>query len=1471
MKKGFYILFIFLIAFGKVFGQTNSYTRADSIILTNKTKTAVLVIQNATKDTTGGFLKNIGKGVTKFDKVKISDIKGLSDSLSKRIFFSQNFKYVDSVLDLADTLKIKNLILKNIGSRSSGDSVLVIHNNFVYKSKRPFPIAGYGTKLNGDTIKVDSVAIIALNPLYKQNGFIFLNKVKTDTVQIGVGISISDNLVNLGAPVTVGQPFNIDDGHTPGIYLRNVSFGDKWHIFSDDTTRIYHINYFNNITHTEYQELQLDTVDGGTLRDGHGVAYLKSGGGGGGGTWGSITGILSSQTDLQSALDAKQNHTGLSNDEIMFANGSGVMSQDATLVYKNGPHTLLNSATQDTTKTLVGTGDSIIAGIYMTNAADRYINRLADGLGYKIDNQGVSGSTLNGQTGSQIPTYSSSIHSYLLINYGTNDINHGYNDSQFRSDLTAFIGFATAKGWPTSKIKIISLPGYQIQDGYASDNLLCNTAMSDIATSTSCEYIDLYTPMLLGKLGRYDELSDDNIHPNEGLGSYTIFKLISSHLSPKFGYSSQGYVSGTAVEATSIKLRNYSYSDNASLVGIDKYGNMLPLYGIPARTVTRGKIYLGGALLGANAPVQVGTDTTQDIALGKNATIWGSNSTIYGSIKLMNDDGATNITNNYTGGEIDFNVNLGSGPVKTFYIDPNSTVYSKIGFGIKPGSAYYLDQSNTTEGYGRVQPFDDNEDFNLRLSSAAGSFNIFTSGGTALSQVQMQRIFVNGDVLFQKAGTFTDIPSAIVSFNSTSQGIAPPTMTTTQKNAISSPVERLTVYDNTVHAISYYNGSVWVNVGASSTPSLQSVATIGNSYTGHIQMQALEVTGTAGAGYADMISQSASPSSTSGHIKIYSDSLNRLSWKNPTYRRTLQVPYPSDYTARFPYRVTGTTLEDSTHASTTYQAIGTYLTPSSTNVVTNKDFTSGTNTFPTFTAAAGTLTGTTLNSTVVSSSLTSANLATLTATDATLTLSGSYNGNTARTVGINLANSNNFTSGQTVSISSLGTTNGNGFTLINPTTTTSGVTIQNSPSLLLGSRIFNTGTSSDNSANVQLYVSPVSAASPTLFNFRIDASANGAAFGNILNLNSFGSLTTTNYTAISSNAGTSTSTLGIGLTNSSPSTSGATVQNSTVVSWHGSNWNTTATAAANYFDWKVGARGTSAATPATTWVLSSSQGTSSTTPSYTDRLTVDNGGNLTMSGAINSGGGFQGTGLNTSGNGQTLSLQTTRTYSSAMTAVNLLGGSVTNSTGQYNGVSITNTFNQTSTAGGTDFTINRTNTAIGSGNQYFIDAQVSASSKFHVDYKGSIVSNGTLSFANPTAGTLGTDSILVHNSGGQVKVISANSYSLVAASNDITAQTAAGNITTVTSAASNSTYDVGGYINVTAIATDVIQAQVTFTDENNTSQTISLASISAVGFNSIGVQTIRVKASTTITLKTNLTTGVGTITFDAGGYIKKDY
>lgn len=92
---------------------------------------------------------------------------------------------------------------------------------------------------------------------------------------------------------------------------------------------------------------------------------------------------------------------------------------------------------------------------------------------------------------------------------------------------------------------------------------------------------------------------------------------------------------------------------------------------------------------------------------------------------------------------------------------------------------------------------------------------------------------------------------------------------------------------------------------------------------------------------------------------------------------------------------------------------------------------------------------------------------------------------------------------------------------------------------------------------------------------------------------------------------------------------------------------------------------------------------------------------------------------------------------------------------------------------------------------------------------------------------------------------------------------------TTPSGATN-TYQVGGWINVLAVTTDVIQAKVIFTDEKNVSQTIGLmtSGISTVQFSPMVTSQIRCKGGTTIILQATLTTSIGSITYDCGGNIE---
>jgi hypothetical protein len=148
------------------------------------------------------------------------------------------------------------------------------------------------------------------------------------------------------------------------------------------------------------------------------------------------------------------------------------------------------------------------------------------------------------------------------------------------------------------------------------------------------------------------------------------------------------------------------------------------------------------------------------------------------------------------------------------------------------------------------------------------------------------------------------------------------------------------------------------------------------------------------------------------------------------------------------------------------------------------------------------------------------------------------------------------------------------------------------------------------------------------------------------------------------------------------------------------------------------------------------------------------------------------------------------------------------------------------------------------------------------------------------AGTAGTDSVVVKHSGGIVSAIAPAYYAVasttpsIKATADITAQSAAGNITTFTVGASTATFEIQAYLNITTISSNIIETQVTYTDENSVSQTANFYTqgatsqlISSTGNATYPPMVIRAKNATVITVKTTLTVTSGTLLMDTGARI----
>lgn len=164
-------------------------------------------------------------------------------------------------------------------------------------------------------------------------------------------------------------------------------------------------------------------------------------------------------------------------------------------------------------------------------------------------------------------------------------------------------------------------------------------------------------------------------------------------------------------------------------------------------------------------------------------------------------------------------------------------------------------------------------------------------------------------------------------------------------------------------------------------------------------------------------------------------------------------------------------------------------------------------------------------------------LGALTATDATLTFSGSYDGSTARTVGLNLGNSNTFTTNQSIQKNALGMTFADGLLVSNTTAAANGAQ-QVSPFIHLSGKGWGTTAGTSQDISFDLGVLPTQAGVP-IGTLQFMSSINGSAATTVFSITSAGSVVAASNLSVGSNtitAGTvsvnTVSASGVGALNS---------------------------------------------------------------------------------------------------------------------------------------------------------------------------------------------------------------------------------------------------------------------------------------------------------------------------------------------------
>ena len=286
--------------------------------------------------------------------------------------------------------------------------------------------------------------------------------------------------------------------------------------------------------------------------------------------------------------------------------------------------------------------------------------------------------------------------------------------------------------------------------------------------------------------------------------------------------------------------RNTSGSYNTALGRNSMYGN----------TTGSNNISIGDEAMVSN------TTGAYNIAIG-NQTLFNSSASSYNTVigyhSLFNNTGNFNTVMGY--GSMAFNttgnsnLSLGSGSlnlnttgsfntaVGSGALMANTTADNNVALGLNALGLNTVGYSNTAVGAKslsanltgvRNTAIGDSAflDGTTYSNSTAIGYNaqVTASNQIKLGDVNVTEVKTSGTISSSgiRVGTISPTTSAVVEINSTTQGLLPPRMTQTQRDAISSPATGLVIFNTTSNNLEYKSTGSWVSLSTSSSSSSSS-------------------------------------------------------------------------------------------------------------------------------------------------------------------------------------------------------------------------------------------------------------------------------------------------------------------------------------------------------------------------------------------------------------------------------------------------------------------------------------------------------------------------------------------------------------------------------------------------------------------------------------------------------------------------
>jgi hypothetical protein len=361
--------------------------------------------------------------------------------------------------------------------------------------------------------------------------------------------------------------------------------------------------------------------------------------------------------------------------------------------------------------------------------------------------------------------------------------------SKFQINGNAAIGYSASTAAPTNGLQVAgqSLFGDNIQLNKGQNGRTEIRIVNETAGTSSRSALLFFSNTASGSAEIFKYSSSITPYKNIGASALGIYNNTAGNISILNDIGNINFSAGGSSSATLILDTSNNLGLNTSTIGsrLQVNGNVAIGYSASTAAPTNGlqvsgRVYFGLGQIGSQ------TELLQIKAAEATIAIQTTTATSYSGVNLYDAVGTLAASFQYG------NASAGTLP-NTFFFGPrNATASMAFVRGVGATESARIDSSG-----------------NFAINTTTIGSRLQVNGNAAIGYSASTAAPTNGLAVSGQVGVGTNAPvtTAALQISSTTQGFLPPVMTTTQKNAITSPATGLVVFDSTLGKLCVFSGT----------------------------------------------------------------------------------------------------------------------------------------------------------------------------------------------------------------------------------------------------------------------------------------------------------------------------------------------------------------------------------------------------------------------------------------------------------------------------------------------------------------------------------------------------------------------------------------------------------------------------------------------------------------------------------------